>query len=280
MHDDPNERWRPVRRFGRNLAGRDLIVGDVHGCYDMLWAALREVDFTTGKDRLFLVGDLIDRGPDCHRVLELIDWVEAQGGGIVRGNHEQAFIALHSRGEPDAGLDGYFSRAYRMGWVAERPMAWRMAAAAAFERLPIAMEIETARGQVGIVHADVPGSMSWPEFTAALETRNQDDLEALIMATVESRYRLQTADRAGVDGIGRVFVGHTPVAAPQRLSNVFHIDGGAVFGLLRDDPGRGRMFVADLMQSTNMFDVRGTERIATFVDAPEPEREFGRYMGV
>lgn len=72
-----------------NAAGRDLVVGDIHGCYDELQALLRQADFDTAKDRLFSTGDLIDRGPnsaDCIRLLEQ-PWFHA-----VRGNHEQMML--------------------------------------------------------------------------------------------------------------------------------------------------------------------------------------------
>ena len=40
-----------------------FIVGDIHGCYDLLIAQLKEVGFNFDKDICFGVGDLVDRGP-------------------------------------------------------------------------------------------------------------------------------------------------------------------------------------------------------------------------
>lgn len=38
------------------------LIGDVHGCYDELIALLHKVEFTPGKDTLWLTGDLVARG--------------------------------------------------------------------------------------------------------------------------------------------------------------------------------------------------------------------------
>lgn len=59
-----------VARFDRNPLGRDLIVGDVHGCFTKLKASLDAVGFNLERDRLFSVGDLVDRGPESDRALE------------------------------------------------------------------------------------------------------------------------------------------------------------------------------------------------------------------
>ena len=48
---------------GMNENGRDLVVGDVHGCFRTLDHALSEFGFDPSRDRLFGVGDLVNRGP-------------------------------------------------------------------------------------------------------------------------------------------------------------------------------------------------------------------------
>lgn len=65
------------------------IVGDLHGCRDLLEIELDRVGFDQSRDRLFSVGDLADRGPDslgCLRLL-LEPWFFA-----VRGNHEDMML--------------------------------------------------------------------------------------------------------------------------------------------------------------------------------------------
>ena len=58
------EGFAPAIRLGPNPGkGRDLVVGDVHGHFATLRHALGELEVGAG-DRLFSLGDLIDRGPD------------------------------------------------------------------------------------------------------------------------------------------------------------------------------------------------------------------------
>lgn len=65
-----------VTRFSLNTKGRDYAVGDIHGCFNRLQTVLDEMGFDPSKDRLFSVGDLVDRGPDCDQVL---DWITRHG---------------------------------------------------------------------------------------------------------------------------------------------------------------------------------------------------------
>src|SRR5258706_5182448 len=72
-------------RLPRNAAGRDLVVGDLHGHRSLLEHELDKLAFDPGRDRVLSVGDLIDRGPQSLGTLSLIDepWFHA-----VLGNHE------------------------------------------------------------------------------------------------------------------------------------------------------------------------------------------------
>ena len=47
-----------------NRAGRDFLLGDLHGMMDELTAAMQAAGFDRSRDRIISVGDLIDRGPD------------------------------------------------------------------------------------------------------------------------------------------------------------------------------------------------------------------------
>lgn len=77
------------QRLPANTDGRDFIVGDLHGCLDLLQAQLVRLEFDVTVDRLFSVGDLTDRGPDSMGCLRLLrePWFFA-----VRGNHENMLI--------------------------------------------------------------------------------------------------------------------------------------------------------------------------------------------
>lgn len=79
----------PVVYFPENTSGRDFVIGDIHGCYSAVRALLNHVQFRPAVDRLFCVGDLVDRGPHSMDVLELTkqSWFFS-----CRGNHEQMLI--------------------------------------------------------------------------------------------------------------------------------------------------------------------------------------------
>ena len=81
---------RMTRVVERNRApgGRDWVVGDVHGCFTTLREALRAIDFEHGRDRVFSVGDLIDRDPNS---IEALEWLAGERfEAVVMGNHEAA----------------------------------------------------------------------------------------------------------------------------------------------------------------------------------------------
>jgi len=93
----------------------------------------------------------------------------------------------------------------------------------AFARLPIAAEVETERGGVGLVHADVPHGMAWKEFLRRIAAGDR----RVIAYALWSRRRLEMNNTTGVKGIGRVFVGHSIVETIQNLGNVYYVDSGA-----------------------------------------------------
>lgn len=74
-----------VQRFHLNATGRDFAVGDIHGHFGRLDAALAAAKFSPDHDRLFAVGDLVDRGPESADVLA---WLERPWFHAICGNHD------------------------------------------------------------------------------------------------------------------------------------------------------------------------------------------------
>ncbi len=64
---------------------RKIIVGDVHGCSIELGNLLKACDYAPKTDQLYLVGDLINKGPDSQGVMEIALQTQAK---CVIGNHE------------------------------------------------------------------------------------------------------------------------------------------------------------------------------------------------
>lgn len=65
---------------------RTICVGDIHGCLDEFDMLMKEVEYKQGEDRLVLLGDLIDRGPDPAGVVRRAREIGAES---VMGNHEE-----------------------------------------------------------------------------------------------------------------------------------------------------------------------------------------------
>lgn len=215
--------FQAVRRYARNTLGHDYIVSDIHGAFEPLFKALNAVGLHPGIDRLFVLGDSADRGPLSSLALQFLaePWVHS-----LRGNHEQMFLDLFRNGEPDPyELD--FQVAHNgMGWVLDLSMAERESYMALLCQLPYAMEVDTPRGSVGMVHAEVPLGMDWATFCSGLEAGNPEVLNSALWG----RTRVETQCRAGVPGIARLFAGHSVQnAGPTRLGNVFVLDTGAAF---------------------------------------------------
>jgi len=74
---------------------RTIIIGDIHGCYKEFMALLKQVRYQSRKDRLILLGDLMDRGPLSYEMLHwAIRWKKKYPDTffMIRGNHEQMLV--------------------------------------------------------------------------------------------------------------------------------------------------------------------------------------------
>ena len=202
-----------------NRAGRDFLLGDLHGETGMLRAALAAADFDPARDRVISVGDLVDRGPDSAGALALVaePWFFA-----VRGNHEEMMLAGLEAGPGSAAFAQWMLNGG--GWIAACDGAERARLAALAAELPIAITLERSHGPpVGIVHAEYPHSR-WAELGGRL-------------ADPAFRERLLWGRRILRDGrpqwtqdVAATVHGHTPVPEPVVRGNAVFIDTGAVYG--------------------------------------------------
>ncbi len=73
-------------------------IGDVHGCFDTLETLNGRIGLDAGRDRLWMVGDLVNRGPGS---LDVLRWSRARHREmgdrfqVVLGNHDLHLIARH-----------------------------------------------------------------------------------------------------------------------------------------------------------------------------------------
>jgi serine/threonine protein phosphatase 1 len=79
------------------------LIGDIHGRADLLQTLLLRHDRDFADHRLVFLGDMIDRGQQSARVLQLVRARVAQGAVALRGNHEAMLIAFldAAEGAPD-----------------------------------------------------------------------------------------------------------------------------------------------------------------------------------
>ncbi|URN97717.1 protein-serine/threonine phosphatase [Leclercia adecarboxylata] len=191
------------------------VVSDLHGCYQMLIKALRHRHFNPYEDLLISVGDVIDRGPDSVKCLQLVNeaWFYA-----VRGNHEQmALDALHNNQFGLWMMNGG-------DWFAELKGEQQQQAIGLFRRcetLPWIIEINCANGINVIAHADYPSSRYVRDKPVEKQPIlwNRDRLQAVM-----------NGSEKGIDGADHFWFGHTPLRERYDCQNLHYIDTGAVFG--------------------------------------------------
>jgi bis(5'-nucleosyl)-tetraphosphatase (symmetrical) len=102
-------------------------IGDVQGCFDELQQLVARVGFEPSRDRLWFVGDLVNRGP---KSLEVLRYVRSLGGSAVTvlGNHDLHLICQHEDVEPRGKNDTFGDvlaapdAGELVGWLRARPM--------------------------------------------------------------------------------------------------------------------------------------------------------------
>ncbi|WP_060507117.1 metallophosphoesterase [Pseudomonas sp. NBRC 111124] len=203
------------RRVAANSKGRDLAVGDIHGHFRRLEQILDTVGFDPEVDRLFSVGDLVDRGPHSE---ECLWWLDQPWFHAVQGNHESlAITCLHG-----GRLDLEMYRAAGGGWFIDMPRPQQAVFVEQFLQLPIAMEVQTDAGLIGLLHADSP----FNDWSALRDSLLFDDDAGVREVCQWSRQRLKDGNTEVVAGVRALLVGHTPVMRAKQLGNVWHLDTG------------------------------------------------------
>ena len=224
-------RFAKHQSFPKNDVGRDIVVGDIHGYFSILQTALEEINFDPQFDRLFALGDLVDRGPHSPAALE---WLRKPWFHSVIGNHDLSH-ALEAERE-------HISNFWILDMIVSTKDDWAASCApevyadlvAEFSRLPLAITIETSRGIVGLVHAELPhGYPTWSSFIEAIGTESIDD-NTLWMATWDRFLDLRPVKSRDdlkffVPDVLAIFHGHSIpwFKEPMKVGNRYYIETGA-----------------------------------------------------
>ncbi len=173
------------QRLPANKLGRDFIVADLHGCLDLLQAELARIGFDPTTDRLFSVGDLIDRGPDSMVCLRLLrePWFFA-----VRGNHEDMLIdyAYEVVMPYGANVSGKLFFRNGGGWVhtldADAQIELRQDLLSRVLSLPYVITVGEGPSLFHVAHAELmTGSIDQGGFRSRLEGLPEDQTKKRVL---------------------------------------------------------------------------------------------------
>lgn len=102
-------------------------VGDIQGCYSVLQRLLERIGFDPAADRLWVVGDMVNRGPESVQTLRFLRDL-GDAATVVLGNHDLYLLMVeagHKRLDDDDTLFQVLEAPDRealLAWVASRPL--------------------------------------------------------------------------------------------------------------------------------------------------------------
>lgn len=214
-----------VKHFPANTSGRDFVVGDIHGCVAEFRALLDLVHFKPDADRVFSVGDLVDRGPDSMGALRLLSepWFHS-----VMGNHEQMMIdALHHGGEFSVSqwlINGGV-------WHLDHSVDELNGLLADVLRLPLAIVVGEGPGRFNVLHAEFFGTDADLDSGLFSDREQNQMLWGRALASGRAPQDLKQPESI-------TFVGHTIVDEIVNFGSHHFIDTGAFVPHMLGNPGR------------------------------------------
>jgi diadenosine tetraphosphatase ApaH/serine/threonine PP2A family protein phosphatase len=192
---------------------RFIAIGDIHGCADEFDALLQKVAPAFG-DRVVLLGDLVNRGPDSGRVIET---ARKLGAVSLLGNHERRLLQAWKTRAPGA-LDGDYLRTYRQ----LRPEDFSF-----METMPLT-HVDGGSG-ILCVHGGFMPNVPWHLQCAEVVTKVQV-IDRQGMPRTRSQCPYGTLWAALWEGPEMVLYGHTPGRHVRRHRHAIGIDTACVRG--------------------------------------------------
>ena len=195
------------------MTGRLIAVGDIHGCHNEFSELLNQLELKE-DDRLVLLGDLVNRGPDSTKVLDL---ARATRSISILGNHELRLLKFKKTGDRK-----YMKEHDLETFDSLRPQDWTY-----LESMQLTYE-EPELNMVFVHGGFLPGE-PWQKQPSEVVTRIQ-----VVDKEGRARKRADAPDApAWADlGSGPPFVvyGHTPRPEVYKLKWSIGIDTGCVMG--------------------------------------------------
>jgi len=228
-----------------NTEGRDFVIGDLRGAFDLLEHALAAVFFNPDTDRLFSVGNVVGKQSDS---ANCIDFFNRPYVHAVLGDNEASLINLYNQigtATPNYLIRG--EQLYKKGlnWWLEISAELKQAIISSLKTLPVLIETETLSGlKVGVIHGEVPMDMDWQTFRTQIEAHDQQTLATVM----QGGDRVKFNNRTAVAGIDRVFAGHSIVLPEDEeglpiYGNIIMTDTGAALTL---KPQCGGLSIIDM----------------------------------
>jgi bis(5'-nucleosyl)-tetraphosphatase (symmetrical) len=210
-------------------------IGDLQGCNAPFQRLLREIDFSPSRDTLYVLGDLVNRGPDSLGVLRSLAALGDSAQSLL-GNHDLHLLAIwqgvRKPGRKDTAQEVLAAgdAAALLDWLRHRNMAlvaqgWLMVHAGVLPQwsttrtIALAAEVEQVlRGPdlkafLSAMYGNAPAR--WDD-----ELRGQDRLRVIVNAL--TRMRFCTAD-----GLMEFESTGGPSAAPEGYLPWFEVPGRA-----------------------------------------------------
>ncbi|MDD2748662.1 metallophosphoesterase [Acidithiobacillus thiooxidans] len=248
-----------------NPVGRDFIVGDLHGCRALLDGLLAQVSFDTEKDRLFSVGDLVDRGPDSAGCLALLKepWFYP-----VLGNHDAMLMAwIYGRTQDKRQRDYACAFTRNKGWQWTKRFTRAAKYLPLLEQIPLVRIVGEGEQRFHVAHAELTNTLSGDSWTdalldaegSAIWTQKHfivgfDDMgtwkdhvlwgRSLILDFKNRAQKGQLLPPPRQEALSRTYVGHTiipPVSdqGPLEIRSHVFLDSGAYVSVLKEQDGMG-----------------------------------------
>jgi len=195
------------------MKGRLIAIGDIHGCHQEFADLLRELN-PEPEDQVILLGDLVNRGPDSRKVIDLARRCRAIS---LLGNHE--FRLLNYRRTKDTA---FLKESDTVTHEQLRPEDWEY-----LESMALTHEVEEL--QLVFVHGGFLPGVPWQKQSADVVTRIQ-------VIDKEGRPRKRSDYPDGLfwadawSGPPYVVYGHTPRREIYRLKWSVGIDTSCVMG--------------------------------------------------